>query len=44
MNIQSAARDIDFHSSPAADSASAAKYFETATAALEIARRSLGAR
>ncbi len=39
MNIQSAARDIDFHSSLAADSASAAKYFETAAAAL----KSLGA-
>jgi (3,5-dihydroxyphenyl)acetyl-CoA 1,2-dioxygenase len=39
MNIQSAARDIDFHSSLAADSASAAKYFETARAAL----KSLGA-
>jgi thioesterase DpgC len=39
MNIQSAARDIDFRSSLAADSASAAKYFETATAAL----KSLGA-
>jgi hypothetical protein len=39
MNIQSAARDIDFHSSLAADSASAAKYFDTAAAALE----SLGA-
>ena len=39
MNIQSASRDIDFHSSLAADSASAAKYFETAAAAL----KSLGA-
>ena len=39
MNIQSAARDIDFRSSLAADSASAAKYFETAAAAL----KSLGA-
>ncbi len=35
MNIQSAARDIDFHSSLAADSASAAKYFDTAAAALK---------
>jgi len=39
MNIQSAARDIDFHSSLAVDSAAAAKYFETAIEAL----KSLGA-
>src|ERR1700685_2883454 len=38
MNIQSAMRDVDFRSSLAADSASAAKYFETADTAL----RSLG--
>ena len=39
MNIQSAARDIDFRSSLAADSVTAAKYFETAATAL----KSLGA-
>jgi len=38
MNVQSVARDVDFRSSLAADSAAAAKYFETADAAL----RSLG--
>jgi thioesterase DpgC len=38
MNVQSGTRDIDFRSSLAADSATAAKYFETAAAAL----RSLG--
>jgi len=38
MNVHSAARDIDFRSSLTADSAVAAKYFETADAAL----RSLG--
>lgn len=36
MNIESAARDIDFYSSLAADSASAAKYFDSAAAALEL--------
>jgi len=35
MNVQSAARDIDFRSSLAVDAAAAAKYFETAAAALK---------
>lgn len=39
MNVQSVARDIDFHSSLAVDASTAAKYFETAAAAL----KSLGA-
>jgi (3,5-dihydroxyphenyl)acetyl-CoA 1,2-dioxygenase len=39
MNVQSAARDIDFRSSLAVDATAAAKYFETSAAAL----KSLGA-
>jgi (3,5-dihydroxyphenyl)acetyl-CoA 1,2-dioxygenase len=39
MNVQGPARDIDFRSSLAVDAAAAAKYFETAAAAL----KSLGA-
>jgi (3,5-dihydroxyphenyl)acetyl-CoA 1,2-dioxygenase len=39
MNVQGAARDIDFRSSLAVDAAAAAKYFETSAAAL----KSLGA-